>query len=150
MVNLSDEDQFAYCNKMIYCPYILLKHPRTSDTVRHSCRKPVAERTFSCMRQIDNWFRDSMQTNLLGDLTIVAVHGHIVLILKTYIRNTYMNIHPCRLIVSSLFIGIWFTRYIYISIYWDYYSDTWLFTKFNPLSVKPTKWSNTLQSRRIV
>ena len=57
------------------------------------------------MRQHYNWPCNSMLTDLLGYLFIVAVHVHTILILKTDIYNAYMNIHPLRMMVSSLFIG---------------------------------------------
>ena len=57
------------------------------------------------MRQHYNWPCNSMLTDLLGYFFIVAVHVHTILILKTDIYNAYMNIHPRRMMVSSLFIG---------------------------------------------
>ena len=46
-----------------------------------------------------------MLTDLLGDLAIIAVHGHTILILKTNIYNAYMSINPRRMIASSLIIS---------------------------------------------
>ena len=77
MVNWSDEDHFVCDNKMTHCRYILLKHPRTSDTVHHSCRKYVAREVF-----FNDWLRNNKLTDLLGDLAIIAVHGHTIVILK--------------------------------------------------------------------
>ena len=63
-----------------------------------------AKRTFSCIRQIDKWFFSSMLTDLLGDLTIIIVHGHPILISKIDICRTYMSIHLRRVMASSRFI----------------------------------------------
>ena len=41
--------------------------------------------------------------DLLGDLAIIAVFGHTLLVLKTDICNAYMGIHPRRMMVFSLF-----------------------------------------------
>ena len=69
-VNWSNEDHFASNNKMIHCRYILSEHTRTSDTMCHYCWMHGAERYFPCIKQIDNWFRDSMMTDLLEDFAI--------------------------------------------------------------------------------
>ena len=44
-----------------------------------------------------------MLTDLLWNLTIIAINGHTSLILRTDIRNSYVRIHPHRMAVSSLF-----------------------------------------------
>ena len=53
----------------------------------------VAETPFICIRYIDNCLRNSMLTDLLGYLAIIAVHDHAIPILKTDICNVYMSIH---------------------------------------------------------
>ena len=58
----------------------------------------VGERSFSCVKQIETWLRNSMLTDLLGDLAIIAIHRHTILILKTDICSAFM--------VSLLFIEI--------------------------------------------
>ena len=55
---------------MIHCRYILSEHTRTSDTMCHYCWMHGAERYFPCIEQIDNWFRDSMMTDLVEDFAI--------------------------------------------------------------------------------
>ena len=49
----------------------------------------------------------------LRKLTVIAMHSHTILILKTDICNAYMSIHPNRM-TSSLFSNVWFIRYFYI------------------------------------
>ena len=46
-----------------------------------------------------------MLINLLGDLAIITVQYHPIFVLKTDIFDAYMNIHPRRMMASSLFIG---------------------------------------------
>ena len=42
----------------------------------------ATESSLSCIRQVDNWYRNSMHADLLGDLTIIAAQGHTIFILK--------------------------------------------------------------------
>ena len=65
----------------------------------------VAE-MFFLVKQIDNWFRNNMLTDLLVDLAIIAVHRQTILICKTDICNAFMSIHSRRIIGSSFFIEI--------------------------------------------
>ena len=88
---------------MTYCRYILPEHPRTSDTCVVPVGSTVTKKTFVCIRLINNWLCNSMLTDLLGNLAIIAVHDHAIFILKTDIRNIYMSIHPRGMMVSSLF-----------------------------------------------
>ena len=46
-VNWSDKVLFASDNRTIHCHYILLKHARTSETVRHFCRNHGDRDVFS-------------------------------------------------------------------------------------------------------
>ena len=64
----------------------------------------VAEKSFFCIRYIDNWLRNSMLTDLLRDFAIIAVHDHTILIFKIVIYNVYMSIYPRGMMVSSYFI----------------------------------------------
>ena len=64
----------------------------------------MAGKSFCCIRQINNWLRNSMLTNLLGDLAVL-LHGHTILIFKLETYSAYMSIHPHRMMASSLFIG---------------------------------------------
>ena len=52
---------------------------------------PVTERSFSCIRQMHNWFSNGMVADLLSKLGIIAMHCHIILVLKTYIYTVYVN-----------------------------------------------------------
>ena len=106
MVNWSEEDQFASDNKAIHYRYILLEHPRTSDTVCHSCRKHGDREVFS-VKDRYNWLRNTIMTDLLENLVIIAVSGHTIL-LKTDICSAFMSIHPLSMMASSLFIDSWF------------------------------------------
>ena len=45
-----------------------------------------------------------MLTDLSGDLVIITVHDHAILILKTDICNVYLYIDPLGMMASSLFI----------------------------------------------
>ena len=58
----------------------------------------VAERSFSCIRHINNWLHNSILTDLLGDLAIIAVHGHTIIILKADTRNAYVSIDLLTLV----------------------------------------------------
>ena len=46
-VNWSDKNLFAFDNRTIHCHYILLKHARISDNVRHPCRNHGDRDVFS-------------------------------------------------------------------------------------------------------
>ena len=78
--------------------------------MRYWCVIPVGnsevERSFSCVRKIDNWLCNSTLTNLLRDLANTAVHGRTILVLKPDIFSAYIYIHPGRIMTSSLFIDI--------------------------------------------
>ena len=65
LLNWSDKDNFACDNKMIHCRYILLEHPKTSDIVRHYCRKHGGRVLFFLLRQIDNWLSVIILADLL-------------------------------------------------------------------------------------
>ena len=95
--------------KMNHCRYVYPNTRGISDTVYHSCRKHGSGEVFFLYKT--DWLRNSMLTDLLGDLVSIAVHGHTMLISITVICNNYMRNHPC-------------------SIHWDFYSDIWYFTKF--------------------
>uniref|UniRef100_UPI00358F763F 52 kDa repressor of the inhibitor of the protein kinase-like n=1 Tax=Myxine glutinosa TaxID=7769 RepID=UPI00358F763F len=62
-----------------------------------------AERSFSCLRRIHNWLRNTMATEKLSDLAVIAMHGHEVPISKADICKGYMDLHPRRMMASSLF-----------------------------------------------
>ena len=66
---------------------------------RHSNKKglfPVSDRSTigSILTDLD----------LLGDLEIVGMHVHTIVILKIDIHDSYVTIHPSMKIASSLFI----------------------------------------------
>ena len=75
----------------------------------------VVERYFSCMRWMENCFRHSMLTNLLGNLAIKAVHSHTILFKNRYMQYLYGHL-PSRMMAFSLFIGSLFIRYWHILI----------------------------------
>ena len=58
-----------------------------------------------------------MLMDLLGDLAIIAVYDHTILIIKADICSTYMIIHNRRL--CSVIIDNRFIKYSNISIHWD-------------------------------
>lgn len=62
-----------------------------------------AERSFSCLRRIHNWLRNTLATEKLSDLAVIAMHGHEVPISKVDICKRYMDKHPRRMMASSLF-----------------------------------------------
>lgn len=80
--------------------------------------KPIGstetEMFFEVIRQIENWFRNSMSTDLLGHLAVNTMHDPTILVLKTSLCNVYMNIHPQRIMVYSLFIVALFIKFLYI------------------------------------
>lgn len=69
---------------------------------------------FEVIRQIENWFRNSISTDLLGHLAVNTMHDPTILVLKTSLCNVYMNIHPQRIMVYSLFIVALFIKFLYI------------------------------------
>ena len=56
-------------------------------------------------KQIKNLRHNSILTGLLGDLAIIAVHGHSTLISKIDVCSPYICIHPRNVIAILLFIG---------------------------------------------
>ncbi|KAG0711383.1 repressor of the inhibitor of the protein kinase [Chionoecetes opilio] len=64
-----------------------------------------AQRSFSCLRRIHNWLRNTMATEKLSDLAVIAMHGHEVPISRADICKRYMDLHPRRMMASSLFDG---------------------------------------------
>ena len=48
-----------------------------------------------------------MSTDLLWDLTVLAVNGHTNIILKTDIYNSYARIHPHRMTASHSLLRIY-------------------------------------------
>ena len=85
----------------------------------------MAQKLFSYMRQIHNWLHHSMLMELSVNIAIIPVHCHTILTLKADRCNAYMN-HLCRMMASSLFIGSWFVRCLYIFIHWN--DDLWTWT----------------------
>ena len=65
-----------------------------------------------------------------SELNFIAVHGHMILILKSDVCSAYMSIHTHEMMASSIFIANWFIRNLYVFIHWDYDRDIWLYTKF--------------------
>ena len=54
--------------------------PNTQELCKVLCIIPVgsmeAQRSFSCMRHMNNWPRNSTLTDLYGDLAVITMHGH--------------------------------------------------------------------------
>lgn len=42
----------------------------------------MTENLTLCIKWVSRWLRNNMLTDLLGDLVIIAVSGHVILILK--------------------------------------------------------------------
>ena len=64
----------------------------------------LTERSFSCIVQIKDWFRNGLLKGLLGNLAITAVRVHTIRILKADICNACTSICTRRM-TASLLIG---------------------------------------------
>ena len=60
-------------------------YPNVRELLQVLCVLPIgsveAERSFSCVRRVHNWLRNSMSTERLGDLTVIAMHRNDVPVL---------------------------------------------------------------------
>ena len=72
-----------------------------------------AEWCLSCIRQIHNWLRNSMSTDLLGDVIVIVMYVYKNLIWKTDTCNANRTFLPHRKIESSLFTEAWCTLFFY-------------------------------------
>ena len=72
-------------------------YPNTQEILQIMYIIPVGSmktrRYFPPIRWFHKWVRNGMLTNLFGDLAINAMHGSMILILKTSICNVFMGIH---------------------------------------------------------
>lgn len=69
----------------------------------------VAEWSFSYIKQIRNWFRNSILTDTLGDLAVTAM--------QRFLFYTQVYIRPRRMMTSSLFTDSGLIRHLYIFIH---------------------------------
>ena len=75
--------------------------------------KVEVERSFSFIRRIHKWLRNSISTGLLGDLAVNVMCDYTILVLETDLSNAYrmsMSIHPDSMMVSSIFISAWLMK----------------------------------------
>ena len=72
-----------------------------------------AEWCLSCIRQIHNWLRNSMSTDLLGDVIVIVMYVYKNLIWKTDTCNANRTFLPHRKMESSLFTEAWCTLFFY-------------------------------------
>ena len=103
MVNWSCGDHLTYDNydslwitsilrKHSWC-YIFFKNPRHSpDTVRHSAKMLRNREVLLFIRRIYNWLRNSVSTDLLGDL-LNALHCPTILTSNKYMQCLYEHPH---------------------------------------------------------
>ena len=61
-----------------------------------------AEKSFSCIRRIYTWFRNTMTTERLSDLAVIAVHAKAVTIGRSVVCEKFVALHPRRMTASSL------------------------------------------------
>ena len=61
-----------------------------------------AEKSFSCIRRIYTWFRNTMTTERLPHLAVIALHGKAVPIDRSVVCEKFVALHPRRMTVSSL------------------------------------------------
>ena len=61
----------------------------------------VAEKSFSCIRQTNNWLRNSTLMDLLGDLAIIALYMLTRFLFYKQINAVPMGIHPPRMMAFS-------------------------------------------------
>ena len=62
-----------------------------------------AERSFSCLRRLHTWLRNTMKTDQLSDLAVIAMHGYTIPITYEQICKRFIVVHPRRMQRSSLF-----------------------------------------------
>ena len=62
-----------------------------------------AERSFLCLRRLHTWLRNTMKTDRLSDLAVIAMHGYTIPITCEQICKRFIAVHPRRMQRSSLF-----------------------------------------------
>ena len=66
-------------------------------------RSTEAERSFSCLRRLHKWLRNTMKTDRLSDLAVIAMHGYTIPITCEQICKRFIAVHHRRMQRSSLF-----------------------------------------------
>ena len=61
-----------------------------------------AEKSFSCFRRIHNWLRNTMTTERLSDLAVIAMHAKAVTIDRSVVCEKFVALHPRQMTASSL------------------------------------------------
>ena len=79
----------------------LLKHPVKILTVL-SMESTEAEKSFSCIRRIHNWLRNTMTIERLSDLAVIAVHTKAVTVGRSVVCEKFVALNPRRMTASSL------------------------------------------------
>ena len=60
------------------------------------------ERSFSCIRRIHTWLRNTMTTECLSDLAIIAIQANAVTIDRSVVCEKFVALHPRRMTASTL------------------------------------------------
>ena len=61
-----------------------------------------AKRSFSCIRRILTCLRNTMTTERLSDLAVIAVHANVVIIDRSVVCEKFVALHPRRMTASTL------------------------------------------------
>ena len=61
------------------------------------------DRLFYFIRQICNWFCNSIPSDILSNSADIAMNGYKILNLKTDVCKTYISNHTHKMIAPSLF-----------------------------------------------
>ena len=61
-----------------------------------------AEKSFPCIRRIHTWLRNTMTTERLSDLAVIAKHAKAVTIDRSVVSEKFVALHPTRMTASSL------------------------------------------------
>lgn len=88
------------CDAMLY--------PNVRELLMILCVLPVgsvqAERSFSCLRRIHSWLRNSMTVHRLGNLAVIAMHAFSLShnLSKDMIAKRFTELHPRRMKFENL------------------------------------------------
>ena len=61
-----------------------------------------AKRSFSCIRRILTCLRNTMTTERLSDLAVIAMHANVVIIDRSVACEKFVALHPRRMTASTL------------------------------------------------
>ena len=67
-----------------------------------SMESTEAEKSFPCIRRIHTWLRNTMTTERLSDLAVIAKHAKAVTIDRSVVSEKFVALHPTRMTGSSL------------------------------------------------